>query len=64
VIEVMDRNCGDRIIGRFTVLANQAVAVPACRSHAGYANIATRNISNNGGWNGSAMLKQGDTVYP
>ena len=29
-----------------------------------YANIATRNISHNGVWNGSAMLKEGETVYP
>ena len=64
MVEVMDRNCGDRIIGRFTVVANQAVTVPVCRSNAGYGNIAIRNISNNGRWNGSGLLREGDTVYP
>lgn len=64
VIEVMDRNCGNRIAGRWTVQANQAVSISVCRDGAGYANIATRNVTDNGDWHGASLLKEGEVVYP
>ncbi len=64
VIEVMDRTCGNQILGRWTVQANQNVAISVCRDGAGYANIATRNVTDNSDWHGASQLHEGETVYP
>jgi hypothetical protein len=64
VIEVMDRNWNDRIIGRWTLMGNQEISIAVHRNNAGYANIATRIVSNSGDWHGSSQLHEGEAVYP
>jgi hypothetical protein len=64
VIEVMDRTCNNRILGRWTLAGNQTIRIMVCRDGAGYGNIATRNVTNNGHWYGASLLHEGDNVYP
>lgn len=64
VIEVIDRTCNDRVLGRWTLAGNQTIPIRVCRDGAGYANIATRNVTVNGPWYDTSLLHEGDNVYP
>ncbi|MDY0748754.1 hypothetical protein SNE35_29920 [Paucibacter sp. R3-3] len=63
-VAVMDLNCNKRILGPFTLAGNQGVPINVCGNNAGYANIATRIVSNNGDWHGSSLLHDREAVYP
>lgn len=64
VVEVMDINCNKRILGPFTLAGNQEIPLFVCRDRSGYAHVATRNVSNNGDWHGSGLLREREPIYP